>query len=249
MTKLFPLSVIALLTGLSTAASAASLDVHGEIKVNGKTVIDAKGNLIQDQSDLINIDDYANAVPNRIVTLAAPVGEDGAVKVYKITYDETGRSYKEEDFYNNKLGWSIKWEDRTTTPPTHKRTVTNGWGDTTTTTSYKDEFTTSSSYPLAQIGISMARSDIYTSTVIDSNQPDLVVGSKINNMDYQTLTVVDKTPFNMGETIIEDCIIVTYNASWMIDYETGAKKPDQIRTFCKGYGLVQFGDYKATSAE
>ncbi|WP_305420087.1 hypothetical protein [Photobacterium leiognathi] len=249
MTKLFSLSVIALLTGLSTVASAASLDVHGEIKVNGKTVIDDKGNVIQDQNHLINIDDYTNAAPNRVVTLTAPIDENGISKAYKIYYDETGREYKEDDFYNDKLVWSIKWEERTTTPLAHKRTVTNGWGDTTTTTSYKDEFTTSSSYPLAQIGVNMTRSDIYTSTVIDSNQSDVVVGSKIHNMDYQTLAVVDKTSFNMGETTIEDCIIVTYGASWMIDYETGAKKPDQIRTFCKGYGLVQFGDYKATSAE
>ncbi|KJF89583.1 hypothetical protein [Photobacterium leiognathi] len=256
MTKLFSLSAIALLTSLSTAATAASLDVHGDIKINGKTVIDAKGNVIQDQSHLINIDDYANAAPNRVVTLTAPTDENGISKAYKIYYDETGREYKEDDFYNDKLVWSIKWEERTTTPLAHKRTVTKGSGDTTTTTSYKDEFTTSSSYPLAQIGVTMTRADIYTSEVLATDDPESSVGEITNSSDYQKLTIVDETSFKLGDTTIEECIIVTYNASWRNDtikLEDGSSKTlllkNEFRTFCKGYGLVQFGDYKATSAE
>ncbi|PSV38817.1 hypothetical protein C9J44_03210 [Photobacterium sp. GB-27] len=256
MTKLFPLSAIALLTGLSTAASAASLDVHGEIKINGKTVIDDKGNLIQDQSDLINIDDYANATPNRVVTLAAPVDENGIASTYKISYDETGREYKEEEFSNEKLVWSTTWEDRTTSPLAHKRTVLSDWGEAPIITTYKNEFTTSSSYPLAQIGVSMSRADIYTSTVLSTNDPKIEVGKITNKSDYQKLTVIDKTSFKMGDTTVEDCIIVTYNASWRnhaIQLEWGAIKTlqlvDEFRTFCKGYGLVQFGNFTAQSAE
>ncbi|KJG02710.1 hypothetical protein [Photobacterium angustum] len=242
MTKLFPLSAIALLTGLSTAASAASLDVHGEIKINGKTVIDDKGNLIQDQSDLINIDDYANAAPNRVVTLTAPVGENGIASTYKITYDEKGREYKEESFTDNKLVWSIKWEERTTAPLAHKRTVLSDWGsEDPITTTYQDEFTTSSSYPLAQVGVSVTRADIYTSTVISTNNPDIEINSVTNNLDYQKLTVIDKTSFKMGDTTIDDCIIVTMSASWT--------QGDQFRTFCKDYGLVKFGDFTAQAAE
>lgn len=242
MTKLFSLSAIALLTGLSTAASAASLDVHGEIKINGKTVIDDKGNLIQDQSDLINIDDYANAAPNRVVTLTAPVGESGIASSYKITYDETGREYKEEQFSDSKLVWSIKWEDRTTTPLAHKRTILSDWGgEDPITTTYQDEFTTSSAYPLARIGVNMTRADIYTSTVIATNHPDIEINSITNNSDYQKLTVIDKTSFKIGDTTVEDCIIVTMSASWT--------QGDQFRTFCKDYGLVQFGDFTAKAAE
>ncbi|KJG38882.1 hypothetical protein UA32_06350 [Photobacterium angustum] len=242
MTKLFSLSAIALLTGLSTAASAASLDVHGEIKINGKTVIDDKGNLIQDQSDLINIDDYANATPNRVVTFAAPVNEDGTVSTYKFFYDETGREYKEESFIDDKLVWSIKWEERTTTPLGHKRIVLSDWGyEEPIITTYKDEFTTSSAYPLARIGVNMTRADIYKSTVIATNNPDIEINSVTNNLDYQKLTVIDKTSFKMGDTTIEDCIIVTMSASWT--------QGDQFRTFCKDYGLVQFGDFTAKAAE
>ncbi|WP_060988831.1 hypothetical protein [Photobacterium leiognathi] len=242
MTKLFSLSAIALLTSLSTVATAASLDVHGDIKINGKTVIDAEGNVIQDQSHLINIDDYANATPNRVVMFSAPVNEDGTVPTYKFFYDETGREYKEENFIDNKLVWSIKWEERTTTPLAHKRTVLSDWGgEDPIITTYKDEFTTSSSYPLAQVGINMTRADIYKSTVISTNNPNIEINSVTNNLDYQKLTVVDKTSFKMGDTTLEDCIIVTMSASW--------SQEDQFRTFCKDYGLVQFGDYKATSAE
>ncbi len=35
---------LAITTSLSAGATAASLDVHGDIKVNGKTVIDSKVN-------------------------------------------------------------------------------------------------------------------------------------------------------------------------------------------------------------
>ncbi|WP_318432749.1 hypothetical protein [Photobacterium leiognathi] len=263
MTKLFSLSVIALLTGLSNVASAASLDVHGEIKVNGKTVIDDKGNVIQDQSHLINIDDYTNAVPNRVVTLVAPAEDSNSVtpansdtnRSYKIYYDDAGRSEQEEEFSNEKLVWSAKWEDRTTTPLAQKRTIFNHWGENPITTTYKDKFTTSSSYPLAQIGVSMTRADIYTSTVLATNNPEVEVGKVTNNSDYQKLTVIDKTSFNMGETVIEDCIIVTYNASWLNHEIKEYNKiktlqlTDEFRTFCKDYGLVQFGKFKAQSVE
>lgn len=234
MTKHFSLSILAILASFSV--SAATLDVHGEIKVNGKTVIDDKGNLIQDKSDLINIDDYTNAAPNSIISLIAPANKDGIVSTYKITYDETGRTSQEDEYSDDKLRWSAKWENRTVSPLTQQRTIMNGWGNTTITTTYKDEFTTSSSYPLAQIGISMTRSDIYTSTVIASNQPDVIPGSKLQNMDYQTLAVVDKTSYKSESTTIEDCIIVLQDASWM--------QNAQVRTYCKDYGLVQFGDFK-----
>ncbi|PSW45075.1 hypothetical protein [Photobacterium leiognathi] len=256
MTKLFSLSAIALLTSLSTVATAASLDVHGDIKINGKTVIDAKGNVIQDQSHLINIDDYANAAPNRVVTLAAPVGENGIVSTYKMTYDETGREYKQEEFSDSKLVWSTTWENRTTTPLAQKRTTLSHWGENPIITTYQDEFTTSSSYPLEQIGVTMTRADIYTSEVLATNDPESSVGEITNSSDYQKLTIVNETSFKLGDTTIEECIIVTYNASWRnhtIQLEWGPTKTlqqvDEFRTFCKDYGLVQFGDYKATSAE
>ena len=67
MTKHFSLSVLAILASFSV--SAATLDVHGEIKVNGTTVIDAQGNLIQDKSDLIDLIDYFDAKPNSVVKL------------------------------------------------------------------------------------------------------------------------------------------------------------------------------------
>ena len=46
------------------AANAGSLDVHGEIKVNGNTVIDAKGNYVgtlpSNGPSMISLNDYYN---------------------------------------------------------------------------------------------------------------------------------------------------------------------------------------------
>ncbi|PSV47142.1 hypothetical protein [Photobacterium sp. GB-36] len=245
MTKLFSLSAIALLTGLSTAASAASLDVHGEIKINGKTVIDDKGNLIQDQSDLINIDDYTNATPNRVVTLVAPNLENGYTRTYKFYYDETGRQSKEELLVNSKIMWLTEWTDRTTTPLANKKTTISYSYENGTTSEFKvvskNVFSTSSGYPLAKMGIDMSRADIYTSTILESTDQE-AIGQVTQATEYDTLSVIDKVSVKMENTVIEDCIVVRQGGSWMT-------QGDQIRTYCKDYGLVQFDDFKVQSAE
>ena len=61
-----------MLSLFSVSSVAASLDVHGEIKINGKTVIDNKGQFVN-QSSLGTIDfsDYEIASPNKKITLEA----------------------------------------------------------------------------------------------------------------------------------------------------------------------------------
>ncbi|MCG3886621.1 hypothetical protein I3271_18270 [Photobacterium leiognathi] len=248
MTKLFSLSAIALLTSLSTVATAASLDVHGDIKINGKTVIDAEGNVIQDQSHLINIDDYANAAANRVVTLVDPNLENGDTSTYKFYYDETGREYKEEISNNNTVIWSMEWKDRTTTPLANTsitiRTAINDDGNGNITTSStrkvaKNIFSTSTGYPLASIGTQMTRADVFTHEILEHTDQTLV-GKKTEESEYQKIVVLDRVSVKENGIEINDCILVQYESTWSAPH---------LRTYCKNYGLVALSKYKLQSVE
>ena len=64
---------------VTSHVTAGSLDVYGDIKVNGKTVIDAQGN-------------YVGSLPNQIdyIVLDSYFSEDGLKKTYKTTQTATG---------------------------------------------------------------------------------------------------------------------------------------------------------------
>ncbi|SMY36189.1 hypothetical protein [Photobacterium andalusiense] len=255
MTKHFSLSVLAILTSFSV--SAATLDVHGEIKVNGKTVIDNKGNLIQDKSDLIDLDDYFDAKPNSIVTLKSISSENS---IYNFYYDENGRQSKETQSIDDTITWSMEWKDRKDMSNTVVKY--SKWVDPNTpenshemTETGKNEFTVSTSYPQTKVGITMARGDIYTYTIVESSEQNAPIGKAQQMNEYQYLTVLEKTSYKSEKTTIEDCIIVLQDASWMLkpqeiiipgsEYNPSVLiKEPQIRTYCKDYGLVQVGDFK-----
>ncbi|MCD9519248.1 hypothetical protein [Photobacterium phosphoreum] len=238
MTKHFSLSVLAILASFSV--SAATLDVHGEIKVNGKTVIDGKGNLIQNKSDLIDLDDYFNVKPNSIVTLKSISSEN---TTYNFYYDENGRQSKEDQSIDGTVTWSMEWKDRTEM----SNVVENisQWSSEdldgniiqhTQKTTHKNEFITSTGHPPVKMGITTARGDIYTQTLLTSTNENDTIGKIQQITESQYLTVLDKTSYKSENINIEDCIIVLQDASWM--------EVPQIRTYCKDYGLVQFGDFK-----
>ncbi|MCD9509954.1 hypothetical protein [Photobacterium phosphoreum] len=250
MTKHFSLSVLAILASFSV--SAATLDVHGEIKVNGTTVIDAQGNLIQDKSDLIDLIDYFDAKPNSVVKLNKINAKKNQDSTFTFHYDENGRESKEEEHIDNKLVWSMEWKDRTSMSNTVVKY--SNWS-TEYTTSSKNEFTLSTNHPITQIGITTARSDIYTTKLLESSNSNDPIGEIQKMNEYQYLTVLEKTSYKSESTTIEDCIIVLQDASWMLKPQEimipGSEhtssiliKEPQIRTYCKDYGLVQFGDYK-----
>jgi hypothetical protein len=241
MTKHFSLSVLAILASFSV--SAATLDVHGEIKVNGTTVIDAQGNLIQDKSDLIDLNDYFNAKPDRVVTLKNINPNKYPDSTFTFHYDDKGQEYKEEESRNGTVIWSMEWKDRTDMSNIIERI--NQWSSEdpdgniiqhTQKTTYKNEFTTSTRYPEVQMGITAARGDIYTQELLTSNNTNHTIGAIEHVSEYQSLTVLEKNSYKSESTTIQDCIIVLQDGPWM--------EKSQIRTYCKDYGLVQFGDYK-----
>ncbi|WP_256383901.1 hypothetical protein [Photobacterium toruni] len=241
MTKHFSLSILAILASFSV--SAATLDVHGEIKVNGKTVIDDKGNLIQDKSDLIDLDNYFNAKPNSIVTLNKINSAKNQDSTFTFHYDDKGRESKEEESKNGTVIWSMEWKDRTDMSnlvDNFSLTVSiDADGNITehrNKTTKKNEFITSTGHPPVKMGITTARGDIYTQTLLTSTNENDIIGKPQQITESQYLTVLEKTSYKSESTTIEDCIIVLQDASWM--------QNAQVRTYCKDYGLVQFGDFK-----
>ncbi|MEC6898074.1 hypothetical protein [Photobacterium piscicola] len=239
MTKHFSLSVLAILASFSV--SAATLDVHGEIKINGKTIIDDKGNLIQDKSDLIYLDDYFNAKPNRVVTLNNINPNEHPDSTFTFRYDDKGREFKEEESRNSTVVWSMEWTDRQ--PMSNIIISYNKWINPNnpedqyeSTQTNKNEFTTSTRFPEVQIGITAARADIYTRTLLTSTDANDTIGTIEHVSEYQSLTVLEKNSYKSESNTIDDCIIVLQDASWM--------QNAQVRTYCKDYGLVQFGDFK-----
>lgn len=238
MTKHFSLSVLAILASFSV--SAATLDVHGDIKVNGKTVIDDKGNLIQDKSNLIDYLDYFDAKPNSVVTLKSISLENRFSNFY---YDENGRQSKENQSTDGTITRSMEWKDRTDMSNIveifHQLSSEDLNGNViqhTQKTTHKNEFITSTGHPPVKMGITTARGDIYTQTLLTSTNENDIIGKIQQITEYQYLTVLEKTSYKSENINIEDCIIVLQDASWM--------DKAQIRTYCKDYGLVQFGDFK-----
>ncbi|MDO6543433.1 hypothetical protein [Photobacterium sanguinicancri] len=217
---------LAITTSLSAGATAASLDVHGDIKVNGKTVIDSAGNLVQNKTNTINIADYQPS-GDAIINLKLMV--DGELQTYKIVY-AAGKQVSEEAATNGAVSWKMTWGDRTESA----MTVTTVNGDCIDVV--RNEFELSNAYAPVDLGHTTSRIDKFISTFASSTCKPELVDTKEHKTDIYLMTPLVKYDFKYGENkTVKDCILVNYSINGGAAYKT--------RTLCKGIGLVEFGSY------
>ncbi|MGR5151420.1 hypothetical protein [Photobacterium swingsii] len=232
---------LAITTSLSAGATAASLDVHGDIKVNGKTVIDSKGNLVQPAPEphpnLIDMADY-QPKGNAIITLQRTAW-DGAIEKLVMVY-ENGEYVKEETTKEGRVTFSQTWSERTAdsvlVSKTNEKCSENS----------RYDFSLTSGYSPIMLGESVSRIDMLTTTVLDTTCKDSMPGDKAEVNELYKITPYVKSDYNYGEgDTVKDCFVAQFEASW--------SPKDQLRTYCKGVGPVELGEvdnpYKLVSIE
>ncbi len=226
------------MTALSvmSAVNAATLDVKGEIKIDGKVVIDPQGNLLS--PDLIDINAYRESVKG--ITILTANNLEGQSYVIVNTSDGL-KNNSEFDYKNGELEWAGEWFDGEL-----NRTQNNHNECFPTNTT---EHLRNAPYPSIKIGSTgTALSEYRTKSqnVCDGADKDEVV------QDIESISLLAKTSYQQDEFNFDDCILVEQIRSWgRID----------LKTYCLGQGLVEYttnyrngGDnpsieYKLTSVE
>ncbi|MBP2698569.1 hypothetical protein [Photobacterium lucens] len=227
------LAISSLITVASFNLSAASLDVHGDIKINGKTVIDNTGKFVTQDDELIDFDAY-QPTEKKVIKLKQQDEENESI--YTFYYDDTGYEYQETHYYDGELMFSLNWEK-----VSDNSRITKGINNWSTPTNYTatDTIKHDTSYS-AKLGDTIANFFVYDRAYTEhSDSTKLNKTDNIQEVVY--LTPLVKTTYDFKGETLTDCVIYEFDAPWLQD--------SQLRTICKGYGIVQFGDYKLEAIE
>ncbi|WP_283392817.1 hypothetical protein [Photobacterium phosphoreum] len=235
----FVLSILAFIGSASFNSTAASLDVHGDIKINGKTVINAEGVFVE--SNTVNINDYF-PTSSKVVTLAAikKYYVDGSMvkdnHISKFHYEENGNIKKEETFINNELAFYTEWMNRTE----------NSVDIVTNNEKVSIKFDKITNYPLVKLGATASRMERYVSTITESVDPE-DIDKEIHFLDILSYTPIEKVNYTYGDgKVLNDCIVTTYEYIFNTEYSGSMK---QARVLCKGIGTVSYNGYNLVSIE
>ena len=212
-------------TALAFTASthAATLDVHGDIKINGTTVITNKGVVVSAGS--INLSKYLKS-GNGVVILEG-VEQKGDQKVnwkYEFTADET-HFLEDKETRDGVLSWHGKWsdfKDMGNTLTTHYK----GDDGTECTVTNVQTFNVSTGVSYANIGEMVSRIDSYerVSTYSCGRDENTSSGIEITEMTPYKLT-----SWSNGDFSYDDCLVYSHNMP----------NNKQLRTSCVGVGVVE----------
>ncbi|MEZ8740994.1 hypothetical protein AB6E21_13245 [Photobacterium swingsii] len=239
--SMLSLLALAITTSLSAGATAASLDVHGDIKVNGKTVIDSKGNLIQPAPAvdplLVDMVEYEPA-PNAKLTYQRTL--NGIVETSVISYEDGREVSTIITQPSGKVVWGAE-----------RVLQANGEVEVTTTTEVcvktaRMNIEASSGFYPTTIGSPISRFDKFSSEILNSSCVDDVAGTITHAIELYNLVPLAKYEYQYGEgNSLKDCVLAELDVPWKDDHE--------YRTYCKGVGMVEYGDkgnpYKLVSFE
>ncbi|MDO6496791.1 hypothetical protein [Photobacterium sanguinicancri] len=222
---------LAITTSLSAGATAASLDVHGDIKVNGKTVIDSKGNLVQPAPAvdplLVDMAEYEPA-PNAKLTYQRTL--NGVVETSVISYED-GR---EVSTTITQPSGNVVWG-------AERVLQANGEVEVTTTTEVcvkmvRMNIEASSGFNPTTVGSTISRFDKFSSEILNSSCVDDVAGTISHEIELYHLVPLAKYDYQYGEgNTLKDCVFVELDVPWNKDQH-------EYRTYCKGVGMVEYGD-------
>ncbi|MGL4204747.1 MAG: hypothetical protein ACRCRW_01240 [Aeromonadaceae bacterium] len=225
---------------------AGSLDVYGDIKVNGKTVINANGELTGNAANTIPQQDYLNSnglkktfktqskyTSNSSSEIVNGLRIDdysiaGVSKYTYITYDKEGKfqsSWVSEEVYETPLKWSRKGYSA------------NEDGSATGTWYSSEQFVRT--WLSAEEPQTVALNGVYMKQYQDvvsscgSSEPTCAYQDPITNNTTELVTVLGKMSYKSGDVAYDDCMATQYNNSSL----NGGNIWTAIH--CKGVGLVK----------
>lgn len=235
---------IYVLTALSvSSAYAGSLDVYGDIKVNGKTVINANGELTGSVANTITQQEYrnSNGLKKTFKTQSKYMGNssvsglriedfltEGVYKYSHIYYDEDGKfqsNWVIEEVYETPLKWTTKGysadEDGSATGDWYQNSqITRTW------------LGAEEPKTVALNGVYMKQYQDVESFCGGTEQT-CTFGEPTTNNVTELVTMLGKMSYKSGDVTYDDCLVTQYNNS---DPDGGGV---WTAIHCKGVGLVK----------
>ena len=225
---------------------AGSLDVYGDIKVNGNTVINAKGELTGSAVATLTQQDYlnSNGLKKTFNTKSGYTSNnsteiqnglkiedyttDNVNKYSYISYDKDGKfqsNWIAEELYETPLKW------------TSKGYSANEDGSATGTWYYNAQF--SRTWLSAEEPKTVALNGVYIKQYQDvvsscgSSSQTCTYGEPTTSDVTELVTVLGKMSYKSGDVTYDDCMVTQYNNS----SSSGGNIWTAIH--CKGVGLVK----------
>ena len=228
----------------ASSVYAGSLDVHGDIKVNGKTVINANGELTGSAGTTITLQDYTNSNGLKKTFKTTSINSDGSVnhgiriedhtvdgitKLSFITYDWNNQfiaAWVLDETYENPLKWNIKGYSA------NEDGSANGFGYFINQTERRwlgpEEPKT---VPLSGVYIKQYQ-NIVNNCSSESEQT-CEFGEPAYSNVTEVVTGLGKVSYKSGDHTYNDCFVAQYNNSSFM--ESGIWTAIQ----CKGVGIVK----------
>lgn len=227
----------------ANCASAGSLDVYGDIKVNGKTVINAKGELAGNAATTINKQDYFNNNGLKKTFSVVDKRSDSSImsgkRIEDYTVDGINRSsYIYYDQYGNfQSNWVIEETHETPSKLLSKGFSANEDGSSDGGYYYNMLFEhrlLSGAEPdVVPINGSYTLQYEDTRSSCTSSDANCEMGEATTTNITQVVTWLGKTRYVSGDHAYDDCVVTQYNSS---DISAGGL---WTTINCKGVGLVK----------
>ncbi|WP_413111215.1 hypothetical protein [Thaumasiovibrio sp. DFM-14] len=213
--------LLALFSASALSADHAILNVLGEIQIDGKTVINADGQVINNQN--LDISSYFAVDGTKTFTLTS---SDAGERVYTFEY-ENGFYKGESDAVDGTVYWYNTTIDR------NGDVLIKESGDEWCKGTREIDFSRTTEFTDVPLGVTTTRMDQYTLTE-QSNNCWEVNTIPSSHTDLIQLTPLAKTTYSEGDINFNDCIITTH----AYYAPNGSPKP-QLRTYCAGAGIVE----------
>lgn len=199
-----------------SVANAATLDVKGEIKIDGKVVIDSQGRVLS--PGLVDINAYMKGARG-ITTLTADNLEGQSYTI--VLTDDGIKNSSEFDYNNGELDWAGEWFDGDL-----NRTY-NSWNKCSpTNTTEPQQYIP---YPFLKVGSTGENLSAYKQT--SKSNCDDVADKEQTVQEVESISLLAKLSYQADEFDFDDCILVEQVRSWgRVD----------LKTYCLGQGLVEY---------
>jgi len=227
----------------ASSVYAGSLDVHGDIKVNGKTVINANGELTGSAATTITLQDYTNSNglkktfkttsrnSDNTINNGLRIEDhtaDGINRYSDITYDQYGQfssNWVIDELHETPLKWSYKGYSANEDGSTN--------GDYYFYQQQERQWLGAAepkTVPLNSVYISQYQDVISSCT---SSEQTCEYGEPTTRNVTELVTVLGKVSYKSGDHTYSDCFVAQYNKS--ASQDGGVWTDIQ----CKGVGIVK----------
>lgn len=227
----------------ASSVYAGSLDVHGDIKVNGKTVINANGELTGSAATTITLQDYTNSnglkktfkttsrdSDNRITNglRIEDYTVDGINRFSYINYDYLGRfasNWVADEIYESPLKWRVKGYTANEDGSANGGYYFNSQNE-------RRWLGVEEPKKVSLNGAYINQFEDIISSCGGSAQTCEYAEPKTSNVT-ELVTVLGKVSYKSGDHTYDDCFVAQFNKS---EYQEGGV---WTAIQCKGVGLVK----------